>query len=121
MAREFTRSDRVASQIQRELAELLRTDLRDQELGMVTVSDVEVTRDLSLAKVYVSFLGATLEPKACVGRLTQLVPQLRHELGRRMRIRVMPELRFLYDESLVAGERMDALLAGLEDGKHRSE
>ncbi|QSA97594.1 30S ribosome-binding factor RbfA [Methylococcus sp. EFPC2] len=113
MPREFTRSDRVAAQIQRELADLLRTEVRDGELGMVTVSDVEATRDLSLAKAYVSFLGAKLEPKACIKRLNEAVPMLRHALGKRMRLRVLPELRFVHDESIVRGQRMDALLAGL--------
>lgn len=112
MAREFTRSDRVAAQLQRELAELLRTEVHDSQLGMVTVSDVEVTRDLSLAKAYVSFLGAALEPRACVKRLSESVPMLRHALGKRMRLRVMPELRFLHDESITRGQRMEALLAG---------
>lgn len=113
MPREFTRSDRVAAQLQRELAELLRTEVRDAELGMVTVSDVEVTRDLSLAKVYVTFLGAKLEPKACIKRLNLSVPMLRHSVGKRMRMRVLPELRFVHDESIARGQRMDALLSGL--------
>ena len=60
MPREFSRSDRVASQMQREIAELLRVQFVDPELGMVTLSDVEISRDLAVAKLYVSFLGAKI-------------------------------------------------------------
>lgn len=121
MPREFFRSDRVAAQLHRELADMLRTSVRDAELGMVTVSDVEVTRDLSVAKVYVTFLGGALAPADAVKRLARFAPELRHELGRRIRIRVMPELRFLYDESIARGERMDALLASLDERKDKTK
>lgn len=117
MPREFTRSDRVAAQIQRELAELLRTQIKDPTLGMVTLSDVEVTRDMSLAKAYVTFLGTDATPKQCVKILAEAAPMLRHELGKRMRLRVMPELRFIHDESIERGLRMQALLGGLSHGE----
>lgn len=123
MPREFSRSDRVASQIQKEMAELIRTHVRDPELGMVTVSDVEVTRDLAVAKLYVTFLAAKKPPRDCVKRLTEYAPELRRDLGRHLRIRVLPEIRFVYDESIERGLRMDALLDRLshessEGGDH---
>lgn len=114
MPREFTRSDRVAAQMQRELAELLRTRLRDPALGMVTLSAVELTRDLAVAKAYVSFLGARQEAKACIKSLNLVAPSFRHELGKRIRMRVMPELRFVHDESIERGLRIQALLSGQE-------
>lgn len=110
MPREFSRSDRVASQIQKEMAELIRTHVRDPDLGMVTVSDVEVARDLAVAKLYVTFLAAQKTPRECVKRLAEYVPELRRELGKHLRIRVLPEIRFVYDESIERGLRMDALL-----------
>ena len=116
MPREFTRSDRVASQLQRELAELLQLHIKDKRLGMVTISGVEVSRDLAVAKVFVSFLGASETVKECLNTLSQAVPMLRHELGKRMRMRIMPELRFLHDESIERGMRMQALLNQLESG-----
>jgi ribosome-binding factor A len=116
MPREFTRSDRVASQLQKELAELVQIHIRDKRLGMVTISDVEVSRDLAVAKVFVSFLGANEPVKQCLNTLTQAVPMLRHELGKRMRMRIMPELRFLHDESIERGMRMEALLNQLGAG-----
>jgi len=113
MPREFSRSDRVASQMQRELADLIRTQVRDPELGMVTLSDVELSRDLAVAKLFVSFLGASLPPNKSVKLLNEKVPELRRELGKRIRIRVLPELRFVYDDSIERGMRMDSLLQGL--------
>lgn len=126
MPREFSRSDRIASQIQREMAELIRTQVRDPELGMVTVSDAEVSRDLAVAKIYVTFLAASLPANECVKRLGAHGPELRRELGRRIRIRVLPEIRFLYDDSIERGLRMDALLDRLaheapEDGGEGNE
>jgi ribosome-binding factor A len=119
MPREFSRSDRVASQIQREMADLLRTRIKDPELGMITVSDVELSRDLAVAKVYVSFLAARLAAPQCIRALGDHIPELRRELGKRLRIRVLPDIRFVYDDSIERGLRMDALLGGLahEEGK----
>lgn len=116
MPREFSRSERVAAQIQREMADLIRTRVKDPELGMVTLSDVELSRDLAVAKLFVSFLAAKLPPARCVKRLGDFVPELRRELGRRIRIRVLPELRFVYDDSIERGMRMDALLQGIGHG-----
>jgi ribosome-binding factor A len=113
MPREFSRNVRVASQLQRELAELLRSEVKDPRLGMVTVSDVEVTRDLSLAKVYVSFLGARQTNTESLKLLAGLGPLLRHEVARRMRMRVIPELRFIFDDSVERGLHMDAVIDSL--------
>lgn len=113
MAREFHRSDRLASQLQREIADLLRTEVKDPQLGMATVSEVEVSRDLAVAKVYVTFLAPREPVSACVKLLMQHAPALRRELGRRLAIRVVPELRFVYDDSIERGMKMDALLGQL--------
>jgi ribosome-binding factor A len=121
MPREFTRSDRIAAQFQRELAELIRTDIKDPRLGMVTVSDVEATRDLSLVKIYVSFLGAAETPRHCVKILAEFAPLLRHALARRVRMRVLPELRFVHDESIERGMRMEKLLSDLHIGDAATE
>lgn len=119
MPREFSRSDRVASQMQREIAELLRVQFVDPELGMVTLSDVEISRDLAVAKLYVSFLGAKIPENQCIKRLAERVPEMRHQLGRRIRIRQMPELKFIFDDSIGRGLRMDALLKDLSPSPER--
>lgn len=121
MPREFFRSDRVAAQFQRELADLLRTEIKEPGLGMVTLSDVEVTRDMSLIRAFVSFLGAAETPQKCVKTLNQHAPQLRRALSGRVRMRVMPELRFFYDDSIERGTRMDQLLNSLAEKRPPEE
>lgn len=110
MPREFSRSDRIASQVQREMAELIRLHVKDPDLGMITVSDAEVSRDLAVAKIYVSFLGAHVPAERAIQRLTTHVPELRRELGKRLRVRSLPEVRFVHDDSIERGLRMDDLL-----------
>jgi ribosome-binding factor A len=121
MPREFFRSDRVAAQFQRELAELLRTEIKDPSLGMVTLSDLEVTRDMSLIKAYVSFMAAAETPQKCVKALNQHAQKLRRALSGRIRLRVMPELRFIHDDSIERGMRMEALLGGLAEERGPDE
>ena len=121
MPREFNRSDRVGAQIQREIAEILRVNVRDPELGMVTLSEVELSRDLAVAKLYVSFLGAKIPSEQCVKRLNLRVPEFRHALGRLIRMRVLPELRFVFDDSIERGVKMDNLLRQLGEGDASAE
>ena len=114
MPREFFRSDRVAAQLQRELAELLRSEFKNPQLGLVTLSDVEVTRDMSLIKAYVSFFGASETPQQCVKTLNKHASKLRHALSGRIRLRVMPNLRFIHDDSIDRGMRMEELLGSIK-------
>lgn len=121
MAREFSRSRRVAEQIQRELAVLIQQEVRDPRLGLITVSGVEVTRDLAHAKVYVTLLGeGDIEQSLTI--LRKASGFLRRELGRRMLMRQVPELRFLHDTSIETGFRMDELIReAVEKDKQTSE
>ena len=121
MPREFKRSDRVASQIKREIADLIRVGVKDPELGMVTVSDAELTKDLSVATIYVSFLLPKITPQKCIKKLQGFAPELRQGLSKRLRIRVLPEIRFSYDDSLERGQRMESLLLGLNQAPIESE
>ena len=112
MAREFGRPQRVAEQIQRELAILIQRDLKDPRVGMVTVSSVEVSRDLAYATVYVTFLGKD-EPDEIQQALKGLENArgfLRSQLGRIIRMRLTPHLTFKYDESLVRGRKLSSLI-----------
>jgi ribosome-binding factor A len=110
MTREFKRTDRVGAQMQRELATLVRDELDDPRLGMITIQEVRVVRDFSHARVFFTALGSQLEMTE-VGRvLNAAVPLLRHELGRRMKLRTLPELRFVYDASIEQGERLSSLI-----------
>jgi ribosome-binding factor A len=111
MPREFPRTRRVGEQIQREVAGILQEEFKDPRLGMISVSGVEVSRDLAHAKVYISVLGGEEDVSETVKVLNKAAGFLRHQLGQRMRLRSVPQLRFLYDGSLAEGARMDALIA----------
>ena len=110
MPREFPRTRRVGEQIQRELADLIRNEIKDPRVGMVSVTAVIVSRDLSHAKVYVSVLGNAEQTDASVRVLGNAAGFLRHKLGKIMHIRIIPELRFYLDRSLEEGARMGALI-----------
>jgi ribosome-binding factor A len=110
MPKEFPRTRRIGEQIQRELASLIREEIKDPRLGMVSVTAVIVTRDLAHAKVYVSVLGNEEQTQASVSVLSHAAGFLRHKLGKILHIRVIPELRFYLDRSLEEGARMGALI-----------
>ncbi len=110
MAREFQRTDRVGAQMQRELAELVRSELDDPRLGMITIQAVRVVRDFSHAKVFFTFMAGELDAAETRRLLNDAAPFFRHALGRRMRLRTIPELHFVHDESIEEGERLDRLI-----------
>lgn len=104
----FPRSRRIAQQIQQTLSELIRRELRDPRLGMVTLTEVRVSNDLSSAKVYFSVLGGQMEQAQEI--LEAAAPILRGPLGRALGIRHSPELRFVQDELIENGARLSALI-----------
>ena len=109
MPRDFKRSDRVAGSLLRELAQLIQMEVKDPEVGFIGLSDVEVTRDLSHAKVYVT----VFEPEKAASSLKALNKAsgyLRKRLGQEMRIRSVPELHFQHDASVETGHRIDNLI-----------
>jgi ribosome-binding factor A len=111
MAREFARTDRVGQQIQKEIAIILMREIKDPRLSMTTVSAVEVTRDLAYAKVFVTFFNDNPEEiKASLEVLADAEGYIRSLLGKRLRARIMPHLRFVYDSSMSEGVRMSALV-----------
>ena len=105
----FHRTDRVSAQLRRELGTLVREAVREHGLPSVSVSDVEVTRDLAHAKVFVTALQAERSREA-VKALKELSRELRFQLGKAMKLRHVPELHFHYDDSVDRGERIDNLL-----------
>ncbi|HCH69350.1 MAG TPA: 30S ribosome-binding factor RbfA [Colwellia sp.] len=111
MAREYARTDRVGQQIQKEIAIILMREIKDPRLSMTTVSAVEVTRDLAYAKVFVTFYNDDAEAiKASLEVLADAEGYIRSLLGKRLRARIMPHLRFVYDSSMSEGVRMSALV-----------
>ena len=105
----FHRTDRVSAQLRRELGTLVHQAVREHGLGSTSVSDVEVTRDMAHAKVFVTALIPEQSKEAIKG-LKELAPELRHQLAQAVRMRHVPELHFHYDDSVDRGERIDALL-----------
>ncbi len=111
MAREFKRSSRVASQMQKELAIILQQGIKDPRIGIITVNEVELSKDLSSAKVYVTVLGSDEAGRIKnVSYLNDAVPYIRSVMGKRMRLRCVPYLKFLYDQSFENGMRVTELL-----------
>ncbi|VAW76554.1 Ribosome-binding factor A [hydrothermal vent metagenome] len=120
MPRDFPRTRRVGEQLQRELATLIRDEVRDPRVGMVSVSAVEVSRDLSHAKVFVSTLGEKEETTELLKVLEGAAGYLRHLLGQSLNMRHVPQLQFKHDHSLQEGARLSALIdsAVEADAKH---
>ncbi len=101
---------RIADQIQRELAELIRLELRDPRVKLVTVTGVELARDQSHAKVFFTTLGSAEEGRACLDGLVRAAGFLRTGLAHRLTTRKVPELHFAYDESVERGVRLSQLI-----------
>jgi ribosome-binding factor A len=110
MAQEFSRTQRVGGQIQRELAQIIQQELRDPRLGLVTVSAVEVSKDMTHAKVFITVMNPEQDVDETLKVLKKASGFLRRALGKRMLLRLIPELHFAYDSSLDEGMRVSALL-----------
>jgi len=112
MPREFTRTDRVSDAIQRELASLIREHVRDPRVGMLSVTDVDVSRDLAVAKVYVAFVGerSELEIDQGIQALNGAAGYLRKLLATSISLRATPKLTFFYDHSGHRGQHLEALI-----------
>lgn len=113
MKKSFHRTDRVSAQLRRELGTLVREAVAEHGLPSVSVSDVEVTRDMAHAKVFVTALQPERAGEAMKG-LKAAAPEVRFRLARAVKMRHVPELHFHYDDSVDRGERIDNLLRDLD-------
>lgn len=107
--------DRMDGILQKEISSILRLDLKNPKLGFVTVTDVQCTGDLSLAKVYVSFLGKQDRNDAGMKILNQSKGFIRSTLAKRIKIRKMPDLVFIQDTSLENGNRIEGIIKQIND------
>lgn len=107
---EFSRSNRVAESIHKEVSSLLLKGLKDPRIGFVTITAVDVTPDLHLARIYYSVMGDEEARKNTQKGLNSSVPYIRRELGRRLRMRYTPDILFQYDSSLEYGNRIESLI-----------
>lgn len=117
------RMQRLADQIQREVAGLIRSELKDPRLGMVTISAVKVSKDMGYAEIYVTVLGKELDvdyaPSLAI--LNNAAGFLRGALGKSLQVRMIPRLRFHYDEVVVRGNRMAELIHQAIDADEKNQ
>ncbi len=106
----WARSDRVGEQLRREISDMLRFEFGDPRIARATVTRVEMARDLSVAKVRVSVLGSPEERDETLKALRRAEGRVRGMLGARVRLRLTPEVRFVYDPSVEFGIRLERLL-----------
>ncbi|EPM8541123.1 30S ribosome-binding factor RbfA [Proteus mirabilis] len=132
MARDFSRAQRVSQEMQKEIAIILQREVKDPRIGMATVSGVEISRDLAYAKVFVTFFNLSAGEESDeemvengLKALNEAAGFIRSLLGKAMRLRVVPELTFAYDNSLVEGMRMSNLVSNVvkddEKRRHKEE
>lgn len=110
MPKEFSRSQRMAEQLRRELAELIRDEIKDPRVHWVSFTDVKLSRDLSSAVIYFTVLKDE-ERQQTEQALNSAAGFLRKQLASRLRSRIVPHLKFFYDESIERGSSMEALIA----------
>ena len=116
MARDYSRIERIGDQMQRELAQLIQREVKDPRVGMVTVNDVKVSRDLGYADIYVSLLSTeelteeSPEVKESLAVLNNASGFLRGQVGRAMKLRGVPHLRFHFDTLMGQSRKMDRLI-----------
>ncbi len=126
MAKEFSRTQRIGDQMQRELALLIQREIKDPRLGLITITAVDVSRDLSHAKIFITIMGQDDDQEAIKGNLRILNDAtgfLRMQLGKSMKLRTVPQLHFNYDASIRRGVELSSLIerAVAEDRKHSDE
>jgi ribosome-binding factor A len=120
MPRDFPRSRRIAEQVQRELSEIIRLELKDPRVGMITIIDVEMTPDNAHARIFFTLLGEKSRIDEATAGLQHAAGFLRSELAQRIKIRVVPQLHFEYDASVERGVRLSQLIdAAVADDKKR--
>lgn len=111
MARSYERTDRVNELLREELADLIRREVKDPRVGVVTITAVETSRELDTARVYVQLFGDDARRTEALEGLQNAAGYLRSQLARRLRLRKVPELRFVWDETLERATRIERLLS----------
>jgi ribosome-binding factor A len=113
----FSRTSRIADQMQRDLAQVIRTEIKDPRVNLITIQSIDVSPDYSHAKVFFTQLGDPQNVKNCTEALNHAAGFLRHHLAERLAMRTMPALRFVYDKSVERGIHLSQLI----DSAVRSE
>ena len=110
--KEYSRTDRVGDQIQKELAQIIQREVRDPRLASTTITAVQTSKDMRYAKIYVTFMGVddAVIIKEDITALNKAKGFFRTHLGKAMSLRLVPELSFIYDESIVRGDVLSRLI-----------
>ncbi len=109
------RSERIGDQLRKELSDLLAREVHDPGIGFLTLTDVHVTPDLQHARVYYTVIGEAPVRRQTQRALERATPFLRRQIGRRLRLRRIPELQFTFDEGIEAQDRVEQLLREIHD------
>jgi len=124
MPKDFSRTRRVGEQIQREIAQLVQQEIKDPRLGLITISAVKLSRDMSHANIFFTTLDQEHPIEETLKVLEGAAGFLRHELAKRMQLRIVPHIHFKYDESISYGNELSALInkaMGMENPDNRME
>lgn len=126
MAREFSRTERVGQQVHKEVASIIQNEYKHRvgDLPLITVSDVEVSRDLSYAKIYVTIYGEDVDGKAQIKQLDEAKGFIRSLLAKRIRMRAVPQLAFYEDKSITEGMRISNLVSEViakDEARHQDD
>ncbi len=108
-----TKSDKIAGLIQRNISEIIQFDVKDPKIGFITITDCQVTSDLSYAKIFVSFLGQNARKEAGMKSLERSKGYIRSELSKKLSIRKVPELIFVLDDALERGNKIEKIIADI--------
>lgn len=122
MPKDFSRTRRVGEQIQREMAQLVQQEIKDPRLGLVTISAVNLSKDMSHANIFFTILNDEQSVEETIKILDGASGFLRHELGKRMQLRIVPHIHFKYDESISYGNELSSLInkaMGMENPENR--
>jgi len=111
------RQRRLGELLKHEISELILREIKDPRIGFVSITGVDLTADLRQAKVYVSVLGRESEKNSSLAGLRSATGFIKRELGHRLRLKYVPEIRICYDDSLEHGSRIDALIDSVIEGK----
>jgi ribosome-binding factor A len=115
MNKGYSRADRVADLLKEEISQMLCTEVKDPHIGFITITDVEVSKDLQLAKVFYTILGDERQLSESSDALQRVSPFIKRQLGKRLRMRFIPDILFRYDHSLDYGSKIDTLLDQLKN------
>ena len=122
MPKDYSRTRRVGEQIQREMAQLVQQEVKDPRLGLVTISAVKLSKDMSHANIFFTVLDEEHPVADTLKVLEGAAGFLRHELAKRMQLRIVPQIHFKYDESIAYGNDLSALInkaMGMENPENR--